>query len=836
MSLPARLPASHRDLFAHYAGARPDRAHDEALGPDGLPRAHWAAVLDWAARAGPAGYEAVTAETRRLRLESGVAFDPAGAEPPSAATDAFPVVLDPAEWEALAAGVAQRARLLEAWLEDAYGPRALQREGVAPPGLLFGNPDYAAWTLTPEAPAARPRLALYEADVARGADGRWMILADRCDAPLGDGWLIANRTAAAQSFAEPFLAAGVRRVAGHYAGFQAWLDEMAGLDGRVALLSGGARDARHFSHAFFARYLGAALVEPGDLTVRAGGAFVKTVDGLKALSVLLRGVSDRRLDALFLPREAAPGAPALSLAARSGRLILANALGVSALGGRAAAPFAHRAAARLLGEEPLLPDAPCLWLGDPAARAQVLDEPEAWRLERLTRGPMERGAPALTDRDRDALARFLAREGDGLVATATPPLSTTPVWRAGALAPRQWMMRVFASLTPEGWSVAPGGVATPVDPGLPPPPLGFGKDVWIPARPGEAPQAPSLARRLAGAHLRRTGGDLLSRVADDLFWLGRGAERAETTLRVLHMAIDRMLGGREEDGGPDVLCAILEIQAAPEKGREGMARVRDAVARLAADPHEPLGVPALLGTLRRTGQRARPYLSEEGWRALDRLLGDPGWRAPPSVANAAALLRLIDDGLVALAAFAGAAAENQTRNHVWRFLELGRSVERGLSLARAAGRLAGARGEPDEAWLRAWLTFADSRTAYRTRYQTTPAPAPAVDLLILDEANPRALVWQLMRIDAALEALPATGPGPRRRPERRTLLRALVEVQLGDPEALAEEDEDGARPALMALLAAVEDGLVELSDQLARTFFAHTEGAARLTPAGRAAR
>jgi len=467
----------------------------------------------------------------------------------------------------------------------------------------------------------------------------------------------------------------------------------------------------------------------------------------------------------------------------------------------------------------------------------VLEAHESWRSEPVTRGPVDGTAPSLAAASepavRDALARRLARDGDRYVAVATPPLATTPVWNGTALEPRPWVMRVFASFTAEGWSVAPGGLASAVEPGCPPPPLGFGKDVWIPARTEEeARTAPTLGARLAGTHLRRTGGDLLSRVADDLFWPGRGAERAEATLRVLHLTIERMLGGRDEDGGPEALAAILEIQAAPDEARQGMARVRDAVGRLSADTHEPLGMPALLGALRRTGQRARPYLSEESWRSLDRLTSERGWRRPPPPGAAAALLRLIDDSLLALAAFAGTTAENLTRNHVWRFIELGRAVERGLVLARAARALAGQARAPDEPWLRAWLTFADSRTAYRTRYLTTPAPAPAMDLLILDESNPRALVHQLLRVDRALDRLPAAGP--RRSAEQRLSLEALAAVQLAEPEPLAEAAETGDRETLLALLDRTEASLVALSDALARSYFAHTEGPRRVGAMGRA--
>lgn len=829
----ARLEDDLRDLFAHYAAHRTDRAHDEALDGEGRLRPHWRGLIEWARRAGPDGYEAVVGETRRLRLESGVAFDPTGeADVAAASVDAFPVVISPEEWSEISAGVVQRARLIEAALADLYGPQTALREGLLPPGMAFGNPDFAIWRCGwPD--QDEPWLTLYEMDMARGADGRWMVLADRVDAPLGDGWMVANRVASSQSFAEPFLAGGVRRIAAHYQGLQQLLEDATGLDGRLALMSGGARDPRYFSHAYFARYMGAALIEPADVTVREGGAFVKTVEGLKPLSVLMRGVHSQQLEALFQPAGASVGAPALSLAQRTGRLRLANGLGASAFAYRAMAPFAHALSQFHLGEDLRIADAPCLWMGDPAAREQAMDEPEMWRLERISRGPIgERGAPTLTARNRDALAGYLRRHGERLAAVATPPLSTTPAWRAGALAPRQWMMRVFAGLTPSGWSVAPGGVATLVEPGCAPPPLGFGKDVWIPARTEEeARPAPTIERRMAGAHLRRTGGDLLSRVADDLFWLGRTAERADVTLRTLRVVIDRMVSGQEEDDSPEVLAAILEIQAGPDDNRVGMARVRDAIARLTNDHHEPMGMAPLLGALRRTGQRARPYLSEESWRSIDRLTADNGWRMPPPPQNASALLRLIDDSLLALAAFAGTTQENLTRNHVWRFLELGRGIERGLSFARAAEALAGRRHDPDESWLRAWLTLLDSRTAYRTRYMTVPAPAPCMDLLVLDERNPRSLVYQLMRIEEALNRLP--NPGPRRSRELRLAMRVLMDVRLADPETLAEEDEEGRRPELSALIAEVRAALAELSDELARSFFAHTQAPSRVGLRGR---
>ncbi|MDT8344916.1 MAG: circularly permuted type 2 ATP-grasp protein, partial [Thermohalobaculum sp.] len=459
--------------------------HDEAFGPDGRPRAHWAPLVRWIADAGPRGVEAAARELARLRDESGIAFT---SRAPAAGdgADPMPVLVSPADWAALEAGLAQRARLAEAAIADIYGPRVALREGIIPPGLVFGSDAFAAHAAGWDTPPAR-HAVVYEADIARGADGRWMVLADRLDAPLGDGWLIANRIATSQALAEPFVDLGVRRIASHLARFQDLLDSLTGWEGRLALLTGGERDPRFFSHAYLARYLNATLVEAADLTVREGAVFVKTLDGLKKVDVLLRGVPDRLVDALHRPASAAVGAPALTVAARAGGLVMGNAIGTAVMAWRALAPYAHVLCERLLGEPLLIADAPCLWLGDPQAREQVLDELPFWRIEPLTGGASPDQPPALGGNPAapvsadvlDRFARDLERRGERFAAVATPPLATTPVWVQGGLAPREWMMRAFASRTAEGWSVAPAGVAATVAPGCPPPALGFGKDVWV---------------------------------------------------------------------------------------------------------------------------------------------------------------------------------------------------------------------------------------------------------------------------------------------------------------------------------------------------------------------
>ena len=806
-------------VAARYA-AQPGR-YDEAMGADGALRAHWRGLGDWLEATGQDGYTAAAADLDRLRMESGLAFaaqDPAATDQPvGAATDALPVILGAQDWAMLEAGIAQRAALADAAITDVYTDRRTLSAGLIPPGLIYGGQSFAAHCAGWERPP-RHWAHVYEADVARTADGQWVILSDRLDTPLGDGWLLANRIATTQAYADLFVDMGVRRLATHYADFQSHLDQMMGWEGRMALLTAGEHDPRFFSHAYFARYLDAALVEPADLTVRDGAAFVKTLGGLKRVDVLMRGVPDAEVDALHRPGRAAFGAPALSLAARSGSLKIVNAIGCAAYAYRALAPYAHRLAQHLLGEDLLLSDAPCLWLGGERARQEVLENPASWLIEPLT-GARIVASTATSEGSEETNAEMLARTGERYCATRTPELATTPVWTPDGIVPKPWIMRVFASRTADGWRVAPGGVASTLEPGQRPAALGFGKDVWVlpdDYQPARLNVAGLMTQQFSSGHLRRTGRDLLSRVADELFWLGRNSERAEAVLRMLAVCLDRYLGANRTDSDPEVLTFLAEAYATPKGDLSGLVRYRDAIDRLTSDPKE--GVLRILSTLRSGGLRARASISAESWRYIERLCSDKRWQASGAIRQNANLARLIEDSLQALAAFAGSAQENLTRNFAWRFLELGRRIERAQQIAHIAETLAAKVVDADETYLRAWLTFSDSEAAYRSRYMMTPQPAAVVDLLILDESNPRALAYQLVALERVLSEMPSEIPY--RKAEHRRALGLLTEIRLLDAAQLVDTDK---KTALLEFAKHCQTELAEISDLIGRAYFAHAD-------------
>uniref|UniRef100_UPI0022EA9C64 circularly permuted type 2 ATP-grasp protein n=1 Tax=Falsiroseomonas oryzae TaxID=2766473 RepID=UPI0022EA9C64 len=328
-------------------------------------------------------------------LEAAAAGQPQRARRPWRC-DPVPLIVTAGEFAELEEGLAQRARLLAAVLEDLYGQQRLLASGTIPARLVLANPHF----LRPcRAPAARPlhRLAFYGADLLRGPDGRWRVLVDRCGGVNGVGFAAENRALLGRVLPEAFRAVQVRALRPF---FDAWLGALQALapDGvdnpRIALLTPGARQETWLEHLFLSRELGLELVESGDLTVRGGVVYLKTLRGLRRVDVILRRIKGEACDPLEFQHGS--GVPGLMGAHRAGAVRLVNAPGSMLAEAPGLAPYLPAAARALLGEELQLPQVETLWLGDDAARDRVRAAPEAWKLrsafdpgETVALGPLE---------------------------------------------------------------------------------------------------------------------------------------------------------------------------------------------------------------------------------------------------------------------------------------------------------------------------------------------------------------------------------------------------------------------------------------------------------------
>lgn len=785
------MPEPHAELFdaasALVGGYRPIAgAYDEMVGADGALRAHWRPYIDGLAALGPEELaQRADAVARRVR-EAGVFHRVYGAErdlerpwPLSFA----PVVINAQEWRAIEAGIVQRARLIEATLADAYGRQRMIAEGVLPPAVIAGSPDFLRPMVGAE-PRGGRYLHFYAADLGRGPDGRWWVLQDRTQAPSGAGFALGNRVALSRVLPETMRDLDVQRLAGFFQAFRQSLAALSQRDmGRVCLMTPGPFNDTYFEHAYLARYLGFLLVEGDDLAIRNDNVFVRTVAGLRQIDVLVRRVDADFVDPLELNPASRLGAAGLARAARAGAVAFANALGSGVAESRAMMSFWPRLAERLLNETLLMPNIATWWCGQEGARRQV-----AARLgelavgaafagdadERLRDGPVN-SAELSAEARKDLLAR-MARRGGDYVGQEMVRLSTTPVWRDGRFAPRPFQLRVFAAATEDGgWTVMPGAFAR-VSHDLDPRAIslqrgGVSADAWVLA---DGPAAVTTLLPNAGAiEITRPRGALTSRTADNLFWLGRYVERTEATLRVVRALIGR---AGERDPAVRAVCeqlmALLVAWGALPAWEDAPAPLPHVAAANALVGAERTGAAlALAQTALRTASSIRERLSPDAWRTIQEL--------PGLIAADGDVTERTDRALRACAAFAGFAQENMVRGAGWSFLEVGRRIERGLAMTRLVGQLG--LSPASSAALDTLLELGDSQITYAQRYFVTPSPAAAADLLLFDEGNPRACAFQAVRLHELADQLPEGASGDAPAAFRKTVVLIEAALASGGP-------------------------------------------------------
>jgi uncharacterized circularly permuted ATP-grasp superfamily protein/uncharacterized alpha-E superfamily protein len=789
--------------------------HDAMMRPDGSIRPPWDRFLAELAALGPSTFaESLAAAERHLR-DSGVFYrvydDPSGGERPWPLAP-MPLLIDEAEWTELKAGVIQRARLAEAVLRDVYGEGRLARDGVLPAAVIAGSPDFLRPLVGIPPPGGR-HLRLYAVDLGRGPDGTWWVLSDRTQAPSGAGYALESRIALSRALPDVARSLRVERLASF---FQSFRDELARLnaraEARVALLTPGPLNETYFEHAYLARYLGFLLVEGADLTVRDGAVYVRTVSGLKRVDVVWRRLDGDYADPLELRTSSRLGVPGLVQAVREGMVTTANALGSGVMEARALMGFMPALARHVLGEDLKLPNLATWWCGQPRERTFVEES-----LDRLAIAPaFEATLPVLkgartvvgaqlSAAERAEVAGLLARRGMDLVGQEVVRLSTTPVWSEGRLQPRPFVLRLFlAAVGDDDWTVMPGGfcrIAGSTDPRFVSLQEGASvSDVWVLS--GKPVAETSLLPPPDKVRIRRTTGTLPSRAADNLFWLSRYLERSEATLRLVRALLGRVIETDAAGDGPVVqsLIGLLARMGAVDPA-SGRSRSAAALAVAVLTDGRAIGaLPALTSMARNAAAVIRDRMAPDAFQAVTDIARTFEGLAGRKLAPAAALDQS-NAALRALAAFAGLASENMNRAMGWRFLELGRRIERAVATARFVRLLADEAAPPGS--LDLMLELGDSQITYRSRYVMTAARYPAFDLLVLDENNPRSVAFQAARIVEHLEALPATTIDGRPVPLLRAARRLLGELSITAVEEMPLDRLDAAIVELFRLSEAI---------------------------------
>lgn len=696
-------------MTSDILGYQPERhIFDEALDPDGRVRPSWSLVAPGVLDTRPGVLAHRRTMLDRLLEAEGAGHllhhslrrvDPDDTDPHSREGAGRPWLLDPlplvitgAEFEALAAAVTQRVRLLEAVLTDLDSEASLLTAGVIPPGVVYGT----ASAVTTLVGGMHPRWLVHTAfDLARTASGSWRLVADHTDVPSGLAAALVNRAAMARVLPDGVRLAAVTPPGDIVDDLRAALAHCApghATTPRTVVLSAGVDHPGHLESSYLATRLGYHLVEGGDLVVRQGRVWLRSLDVLEPVDVVLRRVPDPGLDPLAARATGTAGVPAISWAAHGGGVTLANSRGSRLAQEPTLAPWLEAAARHLLGED--------------------------LRLEPL--------APGET-------------------------LATTPVHdpKSDRVVPGRVVVRLHVVSSPDGSVVMPGGTARVLSTSTSGPVVL--KDLWV---LGGAAQ-----RRHRSVRVTQPQVDLVAslpkRSADALYWLGRGAERAEVAARaarVIGAQLDQdpelavLADGAWARGAIALLRAARSLPSGTDEDSESAIDIRLR--------RELEATPAFVGTqiitLVQEADAVREYLSSTTARVLGRLAADSAefTDVHPDVDE-------LDVVLSDLAAFSGLATESMLRSPAWRMMDLGRRLERGLALLGSVEAALGHGVDPVvlQTLAESVLAANESLIAYRRRHRSDVELPTLLALVLHDDANPRSLAFQLDRLREHVAAL-----------------------------------------------------------------------------------
>ncbi|QBG46927.1 hypothetical protein EGM51_05775 [Verrucomicrobia bacterium S94] len=818
--------------------------YSEMADQDGGLRPHWEPMINRLNAYGAENISKRWNRARRIIQQNGITYNVAESDTRVSRPwelDPVPLMISPDEWTAISAGLIQRMQLLNRMLADLYGEQELLKSGTLPSELILANRAFLR-SCCPIRPPQNQFLTMLAVDLARAPNGEWRVVKDRTQAPSGAGYALENRIIVSRTFPTMYRECRIERLAGFFSTLRNRLAELSPrkIDNpRIVILTPGMMSDSYFEHAYLSRYLGFPLVQGNDLTVRENQVFLKTLGGLRQVDVILRRQNDSDCDPLELNQASSLGIPGLVQAAVSGEVVITNALGSGLAETPALLPFYPMLCRHLLKEEPLLWTVPTWWCGQNLEMNQVIDNLDDFVIKRSFCGSHEHpifprhllpeARKKLIARIKDDPKRFIAQENTSL--------SAAPCWRDGHLTPRHSMLRAFVVATRTGWKVMPGGltrISSKSDSTVVSMERGGGsKDTWVPAR-GHVEKITLLPKSGNEVELSRGEDNLSSRVADNLFWLGRYIQRAELQTRTLRTVLRRMTEETLPDGTPElpelirtlgVLTDLTQKNAATNPIAE-MDQTRAFLCSVIFADNQPNNLYAALNNAGKIGAIVRDRISMDAWRILDRLTRE--LQATSCEDELTDIADMLDNLIVPLSAFSGMGFESMTHGYAWRFMDMGFRLERAVMSAMLLKELLTSPDPYEAPMLDAILEIGSSSITYRTRYQSNVAVLPLLDLLISDHSNPRSIAFQLELLNEhirELSNLPRTGQLTEQI-QSEELVRFVENFDLSTITAF---DAEGRRPRLAEYLQCIIDKVQELSILINERYLSHVQSTSKLS-------
>jgi uncharacterized circularly permuted ATP-grasp superfamily protein/uncharacterized alpha-E superfamily protein len=814
---------------------------DECFGFEGEVKNHWKSLLKNVEHLGLEELRGRQMELLKLLKENGVTYnvygDTDGLNRPWL-LDTLPLLISAAQWRVTERGLKQRAVVLNKILEDLYGERRLLKEGIIPPELIYAHSGFLLPCNKIKQPGAN-QLILYAADLSRGPDGKVWVLKDRTQAPSGMGYALENRSALSRVLPELFREHKTTKLGGFFNNMmQAFLEiaPQGKEQPRIVLLTPGPRNETYFEHAFLASYMGFTLAQGDDLVARDGFVWIKTVEGLEKVDIILRRVDDSYCDPLELREESHLGIPGLLEVIRKGNVAIANPLGSSILENTGLMAFMHNIFKFFLNEDPVFKMVATWWCGQKKEMDHVIQNIDQLVVKKIDRtaGSGTVIGSQLSKAQKEQLIRRIKTEPYLYVGQEEVGFSTAPVFNKEKLDPRYTVLRTFLVASKGGYEIMPGGL-TRCSPEkgsflVSNQDGGIAKDTWVETTVTSAPVS-----LLHHADLKRKA-VLPSRAAENLYWVGRYSQRVLRTSRFIRIVLRNLSqsgylnGGQESEAQRALLNTVTHLTGTypgfleEEENVNVDDRLKE-LHKLICDQEMDGSILCTVNSLIKAMYAVRDRWAVDNWRIIDDIEDAKRKLSVLEPEGIRHVFTMLDQLNGSLLSFLEMNRQSMYRGEGWLMYRIGQLIEElTLELIQYRALLTFQYEESVEFQiLEALLVSNQNLSNYRSVYRTYFDIAPALDLLFLNKQNPISILSQLEQLLKFINQLPQKEKGAHDSEISNLVFECYSQVRLISIDNLMKVDpEIDVRSELDRICEQLSARIAKVSVALTANYFSHS--------------
>jgi uncharacterized circularly permuted ATP-grasp superfamily protein/uncharacterized alpha-E superfamily protein len=817
-------------------------SYDEVIDLNGQVKPYWQSLFDTLESIGMEELEMRNQEIINKLKENGVTYNVYNSDNGGNRAwklDPIPFLIHQKEWQNIEKGLKQRAHLLDLILKDIYGPQLLIKKNIIPAELVFDNSGFLQPCFDVKQ-KLQNQLLIYACDMARGPDGKMWLLDNRTQSPSGSGYTLENRTVMAKVFPELNKNIYRNRLSPYFIHLQqtvATLGNLSNENPNVVFLTPGADNETYFEHVYLSSYLGYTLVQGSDLLVRDGFVWLKSIDGLERVDVIIRRVDDEWCDPLELRQNSLLGVPGLLQVMRMGNVAVVNPPGASVVENYGMMAFMQNACKFLLDEPLQMNSVATWWCGQTKELNFVLSNLHRLIIKKANR---KQGFKSLYGRqmskeDLEKLRQMILKNPKDFVAQEEVSLSTTPSFIDGKLVPRFAAIRTFLVSDGNDYKVMQGGLtrSSPVkDKFVISNQLGgLSKDTWIVTdTPTEHYERIVIRKTSNNQH----NNSLTSRNAENLFWVGRLFERTMALTSFLKIVLDRLNENVNDKAKKqqEYLVVLFKSITHLTKTYPGFAEeVDDSIFE---NPEPELF--SLINNSKKAGSVAYDIQSflrtsnqvSDKWNADTRRILNLIEDNLQSLRNSHSINQVshnLDKLYTRLFAFYGNIFETLPRDSGFYLLEAGKNIERILSLVSVLRSAFSFKNndEVETVLMEAVLENHHLLAQYRYIYKSHWSLVAVLNMAFLETNLPYTLSYLLDGLSSCLSKLPKNIDSNRLNIAERTVLEAMTLVKLFDAESMIKADEETQyRTELDKTLKQVYDLISKVTSNLASLYFNHS--------------